>query len=145
MIVNHADSTALHTAIFMTMGRDIEIQDDTVIQIAKHSLHEEPGLVGAISLTKPAAVFSVQTNGDIITQMPPVETLGKTYYIPAIDLTSIGGDGTIIVVSTEDSTYVIIKGAYDQVRLTYEPHHDKTNKMSVRPEKTQISLGIRAV
>ena len=25
----------------------------------------------------------------------------------------------------------------------YEPQHDKTNKMSVRPAKTQISLGIR--
>ena len=25
---------------------------------------------------------------------------------------------------------------------TYEPQHDKTNKMSVRPAKTQISLGI---
>ena len=27
----------------------------------------------------------------------------------------------------------------------YEPRHDKTNKMSVRPAKTQISLGIRQV
>ena len=26
--------------------------------------------------------------------------------------------------------------------FTYEPQHDKTNKMSVRPAKTQISLGI---
>ena len=29
--------------------------------------------------------------------------------------------------------------------LTKEPPHDKTNKMSVRPAKTQISLGIRPV
>ena len=28
---------------------------------------------------------------------------------------------------------------------TYEPRHDKTNKMSVRPAKTQISLGIQPV
>ena len=28
---------------------------------------------------------------------------------------------------------------------TYEPRHDKTNKRSVRPAKTQISLGIRPV
>ena len=28
---------------------------------------------------------------------------------------------------------------------TSEPQHDKTNKMSVRPAKTQISLGIRPV
>ena len=27
----------------------------------------------------------------------------------------------------------------------YEPRHDKTNKMSVRPAKTQISLGNRPV
>ena len=27
----------------------------------------------------------------------------------------------------------------------YEPPHDKTNKMNVRPAKTQISLGIRPV
>ena len=26
-----------------------------------------------------------------------------------------------------------------------EPRHDKTNKMTVRPAKTQISLGIRPV
>ena len=29
--------------------------------------------------------------------------------------------------------------------LSYETRHDKTNKMSVRPAKTQISLGIRPV
>ena len=28
---------------------------------------------------------------------------------------------------------------------TYEPRHDKTSKMSVRPAKTQISLGVRPV
>ena len=27
----------------------------------------------------------------------------------------------------------------------YEPRYDKTNKMAVRPAKTQISLGIRPV
>ena len=27
--------------------------------------------------------------------------------------------------------------------VPYEPRHDKNNKMSVRPAKTQISLGIR--
>ena len=30
-------------------------------------------------------------------------------------------------------------------RGSYEPPHDKTNKMNVRPTKTQISLGIRPV
>ena len=33
----------------------------------------------------------------------------------------------------------------DLLFRTYEPPHDKTNKMSVRPAKTQISLGIRPV
>ena len=28
---------------------------------------------------------------------------------------------------------------------SYEPRHDKTNNLSVRPAKTQISLGIRPV
>ena len=27
----------------------------------------------------------------------------------------------------------------------FEPRHDKTNKMTVRPAKTQISMGIRPV
>ena len=31
------------------------------------------------------------------------------------------------------------------VLRNYEPPHDKTNKMSVRPAKTQISLDIRPV
>ena len=35
---------------------------------------------------------------------------------------------------------------YAQMGASYhEPLHDKTNKMSVRPAKTQISLGIRIV
>ena len=29
--------------------------------------------------------------------------------------------------------------------LEFEPPHDKTNKMAVRPAKTQISLGMRPV
>ena len=29
--------------------------------------------------------------------------------------------------------------------IWYEPPHDKTNKVAVRPAKTQISLGIRPV
>ena len=31
------------------------------------------------------------------------------------------------------------------VIVTNEPRHDKTNKVAVRPAKTQISLGIRLV
>ena len=36
---------------------------------------------------------------------------------------------------------MICKVSYEQ----YEPWHDKTNKVTVRPAKTQISLGIRPV
>ena len=32
-----------------------------------------------------------------------------------------------------------------KLRNSHEPRHDKTNKMCVRPAKTQISLGIRPV
>ena len=31
---------------------------------------------------------------------------------------------------------------YDHVNVSYEPRHDKTNKVTVRPAKTQIRLGI---
>ena len=31
------------------------------------------------------------------------------------------------------------------MKNTHEPQHDKTNKVTVRPAKTQISLGIRPV
>ena len=30
-------------------------------------------------------------------------------------------------------------------RITFEPRHDKTNKVTVRQTKTQISLGVRPV
>ena len=30
-----------------------------------------------------------------------------------------------------------------QVKRTFEPPHDKTNKVTVRPAKTQISLGTK--
>ena len=33
----------------------------------------------------------------------------------------------------------------NKIILANEPHRDKTNKMSVRPAKTQISLGIRPI
>ena len=39
-------------------------------------------------------------------------------------------------------------GAYqiaNSMMSVFEPQHDKTNKVTVRPAKTQISLGIRPV
>ena len=38
-----------------------------------------------------------------------------------------------------------LRGTMQQVTTTNEPRHDKTNKMSVRPANSQISLGIRPV
>ena len=37
------------------------------------------------------------------------------------------------------------KSEFVQYLFIYEPRHDQTNKMSVRPAMTQISLGIRPV
>ena len=34
---------------------------------------------------------------------------------------------------------------YQFLIIPYEPRHDKTKKVTVRPAKTQISLGIRLV
>ena len=36
-------------------------------------------------------------------------------------------------------------GSSSNFPFTYEPPHDKTNKMTVHPAKTKISLGIRPV
>ena len=41
--------------------------------------------------------------------------------------------------------YKYLKVANPWIKFLYEPHHDKTNKMTVRPAKTQISLDIRQV
>ena len=47
---------------------------------------------------------------------------------------------TIMTIDTIYNTSEIMK-----IGRIYEPRHDKTNKMSVRSAKTQISLGIRPV
>ena len=38
--------------------------------------------------------------------------------------------------------FIVLPNHYTVVWVLYEPRHDKTNKMAVRPAKTQISLGI---
>ena len=40
---------------------------------------------------------------------------------------------------------IVIWGCKSFCGRKFEPRHDKTNKMAVRPAKTQISLGIRPV
>ena len=42
-------------------------------------------------------------------------------------------------------TSLIMNGSDSNLQKQNEPRHDKTNKMSVCPAKTQISLGIRTV
>ena len=46
------------------------------------------------------------------------------------------------------SRFIFISGRFPRNGLKwllFEPPHDKTNKMTVRPAKTQISLGIRPI
>ena len=53
-----------------------------------------------------------------------------------------------VVVQTRDQTclyFLSYKKCGGSILTANEPRHDKTNKMSVRPAKTQISLGIRPV
>ena len=44
-----------------------------------------------------------------------------------------------------NSFFPTVHSFKDVFNCTTEPRHDKTNKMIVRPAKTQISLGIRPV
>ena len=50
-----------------------------------------------------------------------------------------------ILKSVSDFTFAIHLDILYAYMCIIEPSHDKTNKMSVRPAKTQISLGIRPV
>ena len=50
---------------------------------------------------------------------------------------------TNINATSNSNSYKLLKTKFE--RSPYEPRHDKTNKLSVRPAKTQISLGIRPV
>ena len=44
------------------------------------------------------------------------------------------------------SIHKLFNGVKDfKIQFIFEPPHDKTNKMDVRPAKTQIRLGIRSV
>ena len=49
-------------------------------------------------------------------------------------------------ISQECARSVLVFTKYkDYHTMTFEPPRDKTNKMTVRPAKTQISLGIHSV
>jgi hypothetical protein len=47
-------------------------------------------------------------------QVPPVETLGKQFLIPAIDIAGLSLNASIVVITSEDSTVITIRGDYDQ-------------------------------
>ena len=44
------------------------------------------------------------------------------------------------VIPASEYSQIWAKASYSGMKRTFEPHHDKTNKMSMRPAKTQISL-----
>ena len=53
-----------------------------------------------------------------------------------------------LIIAFPSTSNAILKSKFrdsDNLRTANEPPHDKTNKMTVRPAKTQISLGIRPV
>ena len=57
-------------------------------------------------------------------------------------------DEAVIRVATsliDHEKYTVEKRKSDIKHFINEPRHDTTNEMSVRPAKTQISLGIRPV
>ena len=52
---------------------------------------------------------------------------------------------TYVVRTLRENTRIKQKAICPRTKPIIEPRYDKTNKMSVRPGKTQISLGIRPV
>ena len=49
----------------------------------------------------------------------------------------------ILSVDIEEDTIILDKHSTYPTDIMYEPRHDKTNNVAVRPAKTQISLGFR--
>ena len=54
-------------------------------------------------------------------------------------------NANIEVIKLSDTVVCMIDVYVKANDLIFEPPHDKTNKMSVRPAKSQISLGINPV
>ena len=83
---------------------------------------------------------------------PVVDKFVKKNYVPIIFLPSVIGRGMfelglsehIWTISTLRQGIKCLERQY-KAPGTYEPPHDKTNRMSVHPAKTQISLGIHPV
>lgn len=71
-----------------------------------------------IKADRKLAVFC-GTFTDTMLQMPPVETLGREHYIPGLNLTALSANAEVLVLATEDSTVVTIRGEYDQRDTLY--------------------------
>ncbi|XP_045182188.2 uncharacterized protein LOC123540926 [Mercenaria mercenaria] len=78
------------------------------------SEYDALGTSHLVKSDRPLAIYC-GTLIDTHLQLPPVETLGKQFYIPAIALTTLTADATVVVLTTEDSTIVTIRGDYDQM------------------------------
>ena len=64
-----------------------------------------------------------------------------------VEVCFVSGCGSIYCknLDTQITAVIILKFESCSFTIIIEPRHDKTNKMSVRPVKTQISLGIHPV
>lgn len=67
-----------------------------------------------IKADRKLAVFC-GTFTDTMLQMPPVEALGKEHYIPGLNFTELSANAEVLVLATEDSTVLTIRGEYDQM------------------------------
>ena len=72
------------------------------------------------------------------THIPILDKRKKTHWIDYIQNVQYCFDNDWMILN-EEALFYRLDWSY------IEPQHDKTNKMSVRPVKTQISLGIRPV
>ena len=73
--------------------------------------------------------------------LSPLQRLWSRLRMPRLIWVFAGRTVILLVLSCRRSGINdLILGCFE-----YEPQHDKTNKMGVRPARTQISLGIRPV
>jgi len=60
------------------------------------------------------AMFCIGRVTKSLTHIPPIETLGHHFYVPAIDLVGVGASGLLTITSTHDSTVVTVRGDFDR-------------------------------
>ena len=116
-VIDHDGTPINQNVVAMTTDYETTIKLNTEQVLQKRDFYDEGGFIGPLIATKPVVIYSSNENGAFVAQMPPIESLGMQYYIPAIDLVTVGATGKLLVTSVEDSTYVIVKGAYDEVTI----------------------------